>query len=78
MKRSHEGWQTDVGAMLAGLIFPFVGYGITQNQITYLPGDPRGEPWYDTAVLATSFIMGVILFAIGFVRLLQWLQDRGG
>lgn len=61
--------------MILGLITPVIGYLITKNEVIYPAGDPRGEPWYDTFVLASSFLIGALLFVVGLVRL--W-QARGG
>jgi hypothetical protein len=75
-KGPRESRQTDVGAMIAGLITPAIGYLITKNGFVYPPGDPRGEPWYGQAVLAISIGLGLLVFVIGFIRLLQSLRDE--
>ena len=62
--------------MIGGLIFPAVGWGIMNNNIQFLPGDPRGEPWYGVAVLAISIVLGAILFLVGLIRLIQSGRDE--
>jgi hypothetical protein len=62
--------------MILGLISPAVGLGIMNNNIQYLPGDPRGEAWYGIVVLAISIVLGTILFLTGLVRLIQ--SGQGG
>jgi hypothetical protein len=76
MSGDRESRQTDIAFMIGGLTFPAVGFAIMNNNIQYLPGDPRGEAWYGIAVLVISIVLGAILFLTGLIRLIQ--SGRGG
>jgi hypothetical protein len=76
MSGNRESRQTDIAFMIVGLMSPVVGFEIMNNNIQYLPGDPRGEAWYGTAVLAISIVLGTILFLTGLIRLIQ--SSQGG
>jgi hypothetical protein len=41
---------TDFLFILIGLGGILVAFGVLGNNITYLPDDPRSQPWYDPVV----------------------------
>jgi hypothetical protein len=62
--------------MILGLMTPAIGYGVMGNDIAYLPGDIRGQPVYGLAVFLVAILIGLLLFVVGLVRLIQDLRDR--
>ena len=76
MNGQRESWQTDVGAMIAGLITPAIGYLVTQNSFVYPATDPRGQPWFHQLILIGSVLLGAFVFLFGLVRFLQWVWER--
>lgn len=69
MKSRRQRIIEDIGFTIAGPIAVAVGALIQENNIAYPAGDPRGEPWYGTAVLAIAVLIGAVLFLVGVVRL---------
>jgi hypothetical protein len=76
VKHPQEGRQTDLVFMILGLMTPAIGYGVMGNDITYLPGDIRGQPVYGLAVFLVAILIGLVLFGVGLVRLIQDLRDQ--
>jgi hypothetical protein len=77
MNGSRESRQADIAFMLAGPIAVATGFLFTRQDIPYPAGDPRGEPWYGLVVFAISIVIGLTLFVIGFVRLMQSRKHDG-
>ena len=67
---------TDVIGMFVGVAMIAVGYLRQFNDIQYLPGDNRAEPWFDPAVAILLTVGGVFAFLVGSIRLLQRLRAR--
>ena len=67
---------TDVIGMCVGVLLIAVGYFRQFNDIQYLPGDNRGEPWFDPAVAIALTVCGLFAFLVGSIRLLQGLRAR--
>ncbi len=42
----------------------------------YLPGDIRGEPWFDPLVSFIAAAIGVLMILFGTGRLIQALRDK--
>lgn len=76
MNRRRETLQTDIILMITGPGMIAVAFLRMGNNISYPPGDPRAEPWFDPAIAVVLGLMGVFVFAVGAVRLLQGLRDR--
>jgi hypothetical protein len=76
VKASRESRWTGIMAMVLGVLTPVIGYGVTQNSFVYPPGDPRGEPWYDTLVIASAVVVGALVFVVGLVLL--WRSRTAG
>jgi hypothetical protein len=74
--RERESLLTDVGAMFVGVAVIAVSYARQFNHIEYLPGDIRGEPWFDPAVAIVFAIGGLFAFLIGSIRLVQGHRAR--
>jgi hypothetical protein len=66
----------DVIGMIVGVSGIAVGYSPQFNQIQYLPGDNRGEPWFDPLLAIISTVTGLFCFAVASIRLLQALRAR--
>jgi hypothetical protein len=67
---------TDLIGMFVGVTMIAVGYLRQFNDIQYLPGDNRAEPWFDPAVAIILTVAGLFAFLVGSIRLLQGLRAR--
>jgi hypothetical protein len=67
---------TDVIGTFVGVTMIAVGYLRQFNNIQYLPGDNRSEPWFDPAVAILLTIGGLFAFLVSSIRLLQGLRAR--
>jgi uncharacterized membrane protein HdeD (DUF308 family) len=68
----------DAGFIIGGPIAVAIGSLIEDNNIPYLPGDPRGETWYGAAVFVIALLIGAALLLVGVVRLVMDLRARDG
>jgi hypothetical protein len=72
----RETLTTDVIAIVVGLGGIAGSILLLGNNIVYLPGDVRGQPWYDPL---TSLILGLgslFFLIVGVIRLAQGLRNR--
>jgi hypothetical protein len=77
MKQTNrEPLLSDVIGMVVGVGLIAVAYGRQFNQIQYLPGDNRAEPWFDPALAIIFTVAGVFCFVVASIRLLQGLRAR--
>jgi flagellar motor component MotA len=67
---------TDLIGMFVGVTMIAVSYLRQFNDIQYLPGDNRAEPWFDPAVAIILTVAGLFAFLVGSIRLLQGLRAR--
>ncbi|MBI3748172.1 MAG: hypothetical protein HY262_04930 [Chloroflexi bacterium] len=73
---NREPLVTDVIGMVVGVGAIAVAYTRQFNEIEYLPGDIRGEPWFDPAVAVIFTVAGLFIFLVASIRLLQGLRAR--
>jgi hypothetical protein len=68
--------RTNIGAMIFGLVM--IGWSILNlgNNIEYLPGDLRGQPWFNPVVSSIIGLVGALILIEGAVRLRRGLRDR--
>ena len=77
MKQTNrEPLLSDVIGMVVGVGLIAVAYGRQFNQIQYLPGDNRAEPWFDPVFAIIFTLAGVFRFVVASIRLLQGLRAR--
>ena len=67
---------TDIIGMVVGVGMMAVAYLRQFNQVQYLPGDSRGEPWFDPIVAIIFITVGLFFFLVASIRLLQGLRAR--
>jgi hypothetical protein len=63
--------------VVGGVIAIAVAILRLRNDIDYLPTDPRSQPWFDPVVSSVLVIVGVVLIAIGVVRLIRARREPG-
>jgi len=73
---TREPLLTDVIGMVVGVGMIAGAQGFQFNQIQYLPGDIRGEPWFGPASAIFFTVVGLFFFVVASVRLLQGLRAR--
>ena len=64
--------------MIGGPLLIAIGLLILGSNIPYPVDDPRSQPWFGHVVVAIAFLLGLFAFAVGLIRLVLGLRDRGG
>lgn len=77
MNARRESPWTDAFIILGGLAM--IGWAVlnlNHHAIGYLPGDVRGEPWYDPLVSLVAATFGLMAILFGTLRLVQARQRK--
>jgi hypothetical protein len=71
-----ERLQNDAIGMLVGVLVIVISNALGFGGTAYLPGDVRGEPWFWPAFSITFTVLGLFVFVVFSIRLLQGLGAR--
>ena len=74
-KTDREPLTADVIGIVVGL--GFIAWSmVPANDIAYLPGDVRGQPWFHPLLASIAVVFGVLILSVASIRLLQGLHKR--
>jgi hypothetical protein len=76
MKAPREPLTTDIIGVVVGLGGIAVAILRLSNDITYLPSDPRSQPWFDPLVSGAIGLVSILALIVASIRLIQGLRDR--
>jgi hypothetical protein len=77
MSSQREPPRTDAFIILGGVAMIASAFLNLKYHVTgYLPGDIRGEPWFDPVVSLIVAAIGVLMILFGTVRLMQLLHNK--
>jgi hypothetical protein len=77
MTSQRERPRTDAFIVLGGLTMIAWAFLNLKYHVTgYLPGDIRGEPWFDPFVSFLAAAIGVLMILFGTIRLMQALRHK--
>ena len=72
MSSPREALRTDAFIVLGGLVMIGWAFLNLKYHVTgYLPGDIRGEPWFDPLVSLIAAATGVLMISFGTIRLMR-------
>jgi hypothetical protein len=73
----RESPRTDAFIILGGLaLIGWAVLNLNHHAIGYLPGDVRGELWYDVLVSLVAATFGLLAILFGTIRLIQARRQR--